>query len=467
MQPADRSRPVAGGIDILPGRASSGDGPGASAGEPVIVAGSISGSGSGGIPGVISGNTSAAIAPAAPGAAGAAGVAQAGLTGSAAACCPLSAWAPADAPDPLGRIAASLGPGPFAQLFLFASPTADLGALCARAGSLFGAARISGCTTAGEITGAGYAEGQIVAFALPAAGFDVEQIVIEALDQLDTRALIASLLRARQSLARRAPERRSECAILLVDGLSGQEDALVAALSGGLGPVPIVGGSAGDGAAFVRTQLHAQGRVMDNAAVLTLIRSDCTIRPFSLAHLDPSPARMVVTRADPARRLVERINDEPAAQEYARLLGLSPEALSPAVFAAHPVLVRAGGRHHARAIKGVAPGGALGFFAAIAEGLVLTLAEPQDIAAHLETELGALAQSGAPSAILGFDCVFRRIEAEARQRGRAISDTLARHRVTGFSTYGEQMGAMHVNQTMTGIAFYPPRGAAAAGGAGE
>lgn len=380
---------------------------------------------------------------------------------AAAPCCPLSAWAPAEDPDPIGRIAAALGPGPFAQVFLFATPAADLGALCDRAAALFGAARISGCTTAGEITGAGYAEGQILGFALPAAGFEVEQIVIEGLDRIDTRALIADLLRARQGLARRAPERRSECAVLLIDGLSGQEDALVAALSGGLGPMPIVGGSAGDGTAFRRTQVHAQGRVLDNAAVLTLMRSDCTVRPFSLAHLAPSPARMVVTRADPARRLVERINDEPAAQEYARLLGLTPQALSPAVFAAHPVLVRAGGRHHARAIQGVAPGGALSFFAAIAEGLVLTLADPQEIAGHLEAELEALAHSGPPSAILGFDCIFRRIEAESRQRGRAVSDILARHRVTGFSTYGEQMGAMHVNQTMTGIAFYPPRGTGA------
>jgi hypothetical protein len=26
----------------------------------------------------------------------------------------------------------------------------------------------------------------------------------------------------------------------------------------------------------------------------------------------------------------------------------------------------------------------------------------------------------------------------------------------GFSTYGEQVNSMHVNQTMTGVALYPP-----------
>ena len=41
---------------------------------------------------------------------------------------------------------------------------------------------------------------------------------------------------------------------------------------------------------------------------------------------------------------------------------------------------------------------------------------------------------------------------------RAISEVLSRHSVVGFSTYGEQIGPMHVNQTMTGVAFYAPDG---------
>jgi hypothetical protein len=28
--------------------------------------------------------------------------------------------------------------------------------------------------------------------------------------------------------------------------------------------------------------------------------------------------------------------------------------------------------------------------------------------------------------------------------------------VIGFSTYGEQIGALHVNHTMTGVAIYAP-----------
>lgn len=369
---------------------------------------------------------------------------------------PRAASVPADLPDAIERLARTLGPGPFAHLCLFASSDADLAALCGRAAQLFPRATICGCTTAGEITAQGYDEGQVVAFALPACGFDTEVLVFEGIDRIDTRRVIADLLRARQALSLRAAHLPHECAVLLVDGLSGQEDWLVAALSGALGAVPMAGGSAADGGQFRRTLLHAQGRVMVNAAALVLIRSRGAVRPFSLDNLNPTAACMVVTEADPARRIVTRINDEPAAREYARLTGVTPDRLSPFVFAAHPVLVRAGGRHHVRAVQGVLPDGALLFFSAVAEGLVLTIAEPGDMAGHLQQELSALARHGAPSAILGFDCLFRKIDAIGRQQVHDISEILARHRVTGFSTYGEQIGAMHVNQTITGFAFYPP-----------
>jgi hypothetical protein len=61
-----------------------------------------------------------------------------------------------------------------------------------------------------------------------------------------------------------------------------------------------------------------------------------------------------------------------------------------------------------------------------------------------------------PAAILACDCVLRRMEAEERQVSGRLSDILRRYHVTGFSTYGEQLNAMHVNQTLTGVAIYPP-----------
>ena len=54
---------------------------------------------------------------------------------------------------------------------------------------------------------------------------------------------------------------------------------------------------------------------------------------------------MVVTEADPVRRIVTEINAEPAGREYARMVGLDGEPLTPMIFAAYPVVVRVGGEY--------------------------------------------------------------------------------------------------------------------------
>ncbi|PTE14987.1 FIST N-terminal domain-containing protein [Pseudogemmobacter blasticus] len=368
--------------------------------------------------------------------------------------------AQADARDPavLSRLAVGLGQGPFALILLFVSPEADRAALeTALDGGAFDTAPVIGCTTAGEIAGAGYGEGTVVAVGLPASTFAAEVLPID-LDRIDGQEAIGRMIRARAATADRHPGWEGEFAFLMVDGLSIREDALTAALGPGLGPVPLFGGSAGDGLRFGETFVLWAGRFRRNAAVLAMVRTACRVRVFSLDHLVPTDRRMVVTGADPSRRIVHRINAEPAAREYARLLGKDPAQLTAFTFAAHPVVVRIGGRHHVRAIQRMAPNGDLVFFSAIDEGLVLTLAEPVDMADHLDAALTALGQDRPPAAILACDCLLRRMEAQEKQRYGAVSRILAAHGVAGFSTYGEQWNSIHVNQTMTGVALWPPEG---------
>ena len=358
--------------------------------------------------------------------------------------------------DPVTELAQALGDAPLALVCLFASPDADFAALTRDAADAFGGADVLACTTAGELGSAGYEDGQIVAIGFPKSHFEVITCAVETLDRFDEQGLIDRLISDRLELTRRAPEMGSEFAFTLVDGLSLREEQLTAVLATGLGPVPLFGGSSGDGTNFAATFLSRNGMVLQNAALVAMVRTRCPIKVFSLDHLIPTGVRMVVTSATPEARVVHEINAEPAAQEYARLLGKDPNQLGPFTFAAHPVVVRLGDSHHVRAIQRVSDNGDLVFFSAINEGMVLTLASDQDIAKHLEAGLEAMAEDGAPDHILGFDCLLRRIAAGEVQKTREISSLLRQHRVVGFSTYGEQIGGLHVNQTLTGVAIYPP-----------
>lgn len=362
-----------------------------------------------------------------------------------------------DGDAPAMDLAAQLGDGPFAMVCLFVSPDADFDALTREANDVFGEADVLACTTAGELGANGYEEGQIVAVAFPQAYFCAITYAIDDLDAINDQDVIDHLIQKRMALSRRAPHMSSEFAFLLVDGMSLREEHLTGVLASGLGPMPLFGGSSGDGVAFEKTWLSHNGKMRRNAALLALVRSHCPVRVFSLDHLLPTDIRMVVTRADPEARVVYEINAEPAAQEYARLLGLDPLQLDPFTFAAHPVAVRVGETHHVRAIQRVSDTGDLVFFSAINEGMVLTLADHTDISTHLEEGLTALGQKqGRPDHILGCDCLLRRIEAGQVQKSHEISNILKRHNVVGFSTYGEQIGGLHVNQTLTGVAIYPP-----------
>ncbi|PWE30237.1 GfdT protein [Pararhodobacter marinus] len=364
----------------------------------------------------------------------------------------------AEDPAPVAGLTAGLGPGPFALIVVFLSPdAADPAAILSDLSQATHPAPIIGCTTAGEIGAVGYAEGLIVAVGFPKTEFGAETLLVPDLSRVEAQTVIGDLIRARGSLTRAHPGWDNEFVFLMIDGLSTKEDEFASMIAPGLGGAQLFGGSAADGTRFLETFVFHDGRVLRNAAVLALVRSRCAIRVFRFDHFTPTQTRMVVTGADPARRSVQTINAEPAAQEYARLLGKDPRQLSPFIFAAHPVVVRIGGRHHVRSIRQVDDNGDLIFYSAIDEGLVLTLAEAQDMADHLDRALRSLSRNGTPpDAILACDCVLRRMEAQEKQLTPKISSLLRAHRVTGFSTYGEQLNAMHVNQTLTGVAIYPP-----------
>jgi hypothetical protein len=369
---------------------------------------------------------------------------------------PGGAFVCAEAPpgsDPLETLASRLAGRDLAQVLLFAAPSVDLPALAAALRRRVGAA-VTGCTTAGEIGADGYVDGSALAIGLPKSRFAAHTVLIEDLGRIDAAALGRRILSARTALAVERPQLRHAFAFLVCDGLSRREDSLMAALAPSLGGMPLFGGSAGDGGAFRRTVIAHDGQAHQGGAAVVLLRSAYVARLFSFDNLTPTETCMVVTAADPESRIVHEINGEPAAREYARLLGLDAGQLDEYVIAAHPLAVRIGGRHHVRAVQSVGKAGELRFFSAVDEGMVLRATEPRDIARDLDRSLCELAEAETPLGIIACDCVLRRRSAERDQAAARVSAVLARHGVRGFSTYGEQFGTIHLNQTLTGVAFY-------------
>lgn len=312
---------------------------------------------------------------------------------------------------------------------------------------------VFGCTTAGQITADGYQNEALLVIAFPKMHFRCASHLIEPLNPLSIQAISADAGHLAARFQRTAGWNR--LALTFADGLSKQEDVLVAALEMGLGEMPVFGGSAGNGLKFEETQVFHGGKFHTDAAVLLLLETDLEFTGLGFDHFLPTEKWMVVTNAVPEERMVLEINGSPAAEEYARLVGVKVDELSPTVFAENPVLVRNNTLYHVRAIQSVEPGGALSFFSAIDDGLLLTLGRQQEILRTLETGLNVRDMRGdPPDFILGFDCFLRKLEIEQKDLAGPVSDILREGRVLGFNTYGEQHCGVHVNQTFVGVAFF-------------
>lgn len=355
------------------------------------------------------------------------------------------------------EVAEALGPGPFQHIIVMYSPAHHaklVGDLFRRA---FPDTEISGCSTSGEITPNGMMQGGIVALAFPDKGFRVLTEVITDVDRsgVEHASQLARKLRLRFGTGHALRDR--VFALLLVDGLSNAEELLIAAVHWAMDDVQLIGGSAGDDLAFRETSLIHKGRIIQHAALLILVESEFPFEVFKSQNFEPTGNKLVVTAADTERRIVYELNAEPAAQEYAAAIGLLPHDLGPFSFASYPLVVRVGGDYYCRSIRNVNPDGSLTFFCAIDEGLVFTVATPQDMVQSTLSTLQRVEQSlGRIDAVLGFDCILRRLDAENRQIRHQLADIYRRFNVVGFHTYGEQFNAMHLNQTLTGIAFGAP-----------
>lgn len=318
---------------------------------------------------------------------------------------------------------------------------------------------MSGCSTSGELGPGGMTLGGIVAIAFPQDGFRVLSETVPGTDQagIEKASEIVRRMKAQINLGPNQLSRDGVFALALIDGLSNREEMLIAALHWSLGDIELIGGSAGDSLAFQHTSLIHRNTPQQGGAVLFVIESHTPFKVFKTQNFEPTSIKLVVTDADVENRIVRELNAEPAAREYAAAIGLMPDDLGPFSFASYPLVVKVGGDYYCRSIRNMNPDGSLSFFCAIDEGLVFTVARPRDLLRDTEDVLGDLDRRlGGMDLVIGFDCILRRLDAESRQFRHKMEEVYLKYGVAGFHTYGEQFNAMHLNQTLTGIAFGRP-----------
>lgn len=344
-------------------------------------------------------------------------------------------WDRVQQPNPVGAV-------------IFCSPRYNLEEIANTLNAKF-PCKVFGCTTAGEINENGYVDSTISGVCF---GGDIVLDVFD-IDLLDHLNIVTSVTNQVNRVLVEAYDRHS-FGFLLVDGLSCAEEHLAASIYQGIGHIPLIGGSAGDDYRMERTSVFVDGRFLSGHAVFACFSTVNRIMAIKFDHFHSTDHLMLVTGADPAKRIVYEFNMQPATKVYAQMLGIEVADLERKIGAEHPFVLDIAGYPYLRSIKSINPDGSISLFCGIEEGLVVSVAEGSD---PLEAARHAFARVrqhlGEVAVTLACDCAHRRTEYMHRGILSEMGSLLSEFHATGLNTYGEQFNAVHINQTFTGVSI--------------
>lgn len=316
--------------------------------------------------------------------------------------------------------------------------------------------QVIACTSAGEIASQGYQKGGMVGMAFDRQDYLCHTLCLEATDQPDTIFISQQVQKILSEHRQQKPQGRS-FALFFADGLSTKEEVLTEVLSGILGEIPLVGGSAADGLDFHQTLTYCDGKFSSGKAVLAIFSTELEFNVFIGHHFSPTQTRFVITKADPATRTVYEIDGYPASKFYAMTVGVPEDQLGSEIFSLNPVMLKIGQESYIRSIQKVNPDQSITFYCAIDEGIILYMAKKNDFyqATKELLEKSQLTLNSTDSTCLLFECILRRLEVEKQtpKDQKKLMSLYQDFNSIGFHTYGEQLNGIHHNQTLTGVFF--------------
>jgi len=217
------------------------------------------------------------------------------------------------------------------------------------------------------------------------------------------------------------------------------------------------GGAAADELTFTRTFVSAGDRISDDGLVSVILKMKIPFYFNHYVHYIPTDVSFTITRVETMKRIAWEINGEPAAQVYARQIGISDiSALNASIFAKNPLGLNFGSSIYVRSPNAVIDGKGLQFYCYIEAGTKVFLLKQGDILAHAQNSITDAQQflPGIQGCLL-FNCVLRYLELKELGGQNSFNNIFRGYPMIGFNTYGEELFTHH-NQTLTAVFFGIP-----------
>jgi len=356
-----------------------------------------------------------------------------------------------DVNDAVNEIKAQISmQNPKAVLF-FSSSIYPVDAIAKAMQDSFESSKVFGCTTAGELVDDKMLKKSLVAMAFSDTVFeDVCVKILKDIDEKDNTSQVMNEFEEHFRMPVMEMDMQKYFGFILFDGLSGAEEKVMASL-GSKTNVMFVGGSAGDDLGFKATWVFAGGKVYNNAAVLVMAKAGTDFTFIKTQSFNVQNKKMTATKVNESAREVEEFNGKPAAEEYARVLGVE-QSILPEKFMSNPLGLVIDDEPFVRSPQQVI-GSKVKFYCQILEGMELSVLDSTSIIENTKKAIEEAKNTlGSISGIVNFHCILRTLELESIKKESEYSSIFKDVPTIGFSTYGEAYLG-HINQTSTMIAF--------------
>jgi len=215
-----------------------------------------------------------------------------------------------------------------------------------------------------------------------------------------------------------------------------------------------VGGAAADEMTFSETFIAVNNNLSTDGLAAVILKMKIPFFFNHYVHYIPTEKNFTITRVEIMQRIAWEINGEPAAEFYARQVGVNNvKDLTAEVFAKNPLGLILGKSIYIRSPNVVVNGTGLQFYCYIEAGTKVYLLQQGDIIAHTQKSISKVAQflPGIQGCLI-FNCIQRYLELIEYNKIDEFNNIFNKHPMIGFNTYGEELFTHH-NQTLTAVFF--------------
>ncbi|PKM56172.1 MAG: hypothetical protein CVU98_11560 [Firmicutes bacterium HGW-Firmicutes-3] len=294
-------------------------------------------------------------------------------------------------------------------------------------------------STSGEYSSNGYENGAI-------SGFSYKKEISEIIEIKNPPVLSKFDLEVGYN---KVKNNKNAFMLLFLDGLSNDEEMVMTTFYFMKDDFKILGGSSGDNLKFEETVIFIGKKKVCHVAIYFDMNSKTQLLKENLYV--PMSDKILITDADPINRIVKKINNQPAATEYSRLLGISESDL-PNHFMNNPL-----GKLYQDDIliaspQKVNPDKSITFYCQIMPNTFVYLLQPVDPIEKLGETMKRI--DFRPSFMYVINCILRSLKFQNENRWKQVDSCILGvcKNTTGFISYGEQFYKHHVNQTMVVLA---------------